>query len=645
MLVSILREVSSGRWPCPEEVMGRDPELADELAPLLSALEDGRDSEWDPNRPVPLNQNQNQGLIAENPREAPPQSRAPEGTYDAMVEAMLQVIRPILEGLPIGVLLHDRRGRTRLINARARRYLGCGLSQLSTHRAWLERIAGHPIRLGPTAWDAKFSGGHSEWIDRLVRSADGAERRLQIHEQSIGLNSETGHRLLITTMTGTPLPLPQRGSDSNAGAPLSAMLNRRPGPGFLAYLSHEIRSTLTAILGRVDSLRHRIAEPELVRDLDAVNRHGMALNEILRDILDLARLESGQFQLQDRRIPLSELIDDVLDLMRPSAQAKRLVLGLVYETRVPTSIQGDAVRLRQVLVNLVSNAIKYTDIGAVRIHVRWISQSGSWLQFEVRDTGRGIPSRLLDRLFTPFTRQEEIAENGPEGSGLGLAICDHLVQLMGGMIRVTSGVGVGTNVIVRVPTGPLTDIRWIEPSRRDEPDPADQPAVDFSEPVDNPTSHRSEDRTRTDSADHPEPTRSGLDDGPVPTRILIVDDTQAIRAMVRRILAGCGYEVQDLGSGVEALNLVGRAQAGAERPIGLVLLDLFMPGWDGFAILGRLRRDGYDGPILAITADASPDLKARWLAAGGQGVIEKPFTQASLIAHVRPWLETVDRPA
>jgi signal transduction histidine kinase len=232
---------------------------------------------------------------------------------------------------------------------------------------------------------------------------------------------------------------------------------------FLAKVSAEIRAPMTAILGAAARLWRESAElgipAEYAGSLRTIERNGEHLLELINDILDLSKISAGSIEVAREPLSPIELVADVVSLMSIRAEAKNLVLGIEYRTAIPQTIRGDARRLKQVLVNLVGNALKFTDEGAVTLHLLLLEDRREpALRFEVWDTGIGLSEEEIQRLFQPFAQADASTARKYGGTGLGLSICKSLVEHMGGEIGVESRVGVGSVFRVTLPTGPLDGV-------------------------------------------------------------------------------------------------------------------------------------------------------------------------------------------
>ena len=369
---------------------------------------------------------------------------------------------------------------------------------------------------------------------------------------------------------------------------------------FLANMSHEIRTPLTAILGFADVLSLRLKDPEEQSCVDTIKRNGAHLRQILDDFLDLAKIESGR--LTPALAPCDPLavVAEICSLFQPRAREKGLSLTAEPRWPLPSQVRSDPKLLRQILLNLVGNAIKFTERGGVRIGVQCRVEDQR-LVLEVTDSGIGIGPDGLDVVFEPF---EQLGTHGAGGTGLGLAITRRLVVALGGEIAVDSEPGQGTTFFVRLPTGPLAgadrlDARaWPDCTEAASPAPEEAPAFRG--------------------------------------RVLAIDDQRDVRRLVRELVQGAGGKVITAAGGKEGI-AAWRRERGRGRALDLILLDLRMPDMDGLETARRLRASGCRAPILALTANAMPRERDACLAAGCDGMISKPIDRVGLLSALAHW--------
>ncbi|HZZ33375.1 MAG TPA: ATP-binding protein, partial [Phenylobacterium sp.] len=366
---------------------------------------------------------------------------------------------------------------------------------------------------------------------------------------------------------------------------------------FLANMSHEIRTPLTAVLGYSSLLAERGDLDPLARaQVERIDAAGRGLLAIVNDVLDFSKLEAGQTTITPRPTAAATLAREVLEMFAFAAQAKSLALRFDAAPDVPDFVFLDGDRLRQVLVNLVGNAVKFTDAGSVRMSLRYAAASGR-LAIEVRDTGPGITARAQEKLFKRFSQVEGSLTSAKGGSGLGLAICQGLAEAMGGSISLRSRVGRGSTFRFELPAA-------IAP----------RPAHD-------------------DTA-----TSRGSLEG---VRLLVVDDHPVNRELVRAILEPHGVEVSAARDGREAVEFAAKA------PVDLILMDQRMPRLDGHAAAMEIRTGegpNRDVPILSFSAEDvnSPSGPEGALIFSGQ--VRKPLQPAELLNALRLALADEDVP-
>ncbi|WP_201979027.1 ATP-binding protein [Hymenobacter rubidus] len=379
---------------------------------------------------------------------------------------------------------------------------------------------------------------------------------------------------------------------------------------FLANMSHEIRTPLHGILGLTGVLAKTTLSRSQHDYLRLLGESAEHLLTVLNDVLTTARLGAGK--LRPESIPFSpaELLTGCASLLRPQAREKELRLRVDKLVELPT-VLGDAHRLRQVLLNLVSNAIKFTETGSVRLRCRPVpaptnhaEPTGTiWLQFTVSDTGVGIPSESLDKVFEPFTQAAASTDREYGGSGLGLSISEGLVKLMGGVLRVSSEVGTGSTFAFTLAFQPV--------------------------PVPAPT-------TPAATADEaPVPTNAG--------RVLLVEDNLVNSLLAETVLRNWGWQVTTAASGPAAIQLF------EHRPFDLVLMDIQMPGMDGETAARALRQHPDAAraatPIIALTARAQAGEAERLQANGFAGYLAKPYREEQLLETMQTVLAHQQRAA
>jgi two-component system, sensor histidine kinase len=370
---------------------------------------------------------------------------------------------------------------------------------------------------------------------------------------------------------------------------------------FLATMSHEIRTPMNGVLGSLDLLRHSKLDEHQRQLVRTAASSGSSLMAILNDVLDHSKIEAGKLNLVMGPMSLHSTAASVIALFRANAEGKGLRLSLDLDPEVVDWAITDAQRLKQVLLNLIGNAIKFTEKGEIALLLRAepAAEKSARVHFEIQDTGIGIPSDARDRLFQPFHQAATIDRRRTGGTGLGLAISQRIVEAMGGHIEVDSEVGKGSRFSF---------------SLEFERDPSTTHPVIF------------------DSA------LGGLGfDHSLAGDVLIVEDNDVNRMIAREVLLSFGINVHEAADGVEALKFLSR------RPVDLILMDCLMPVMDGYTTAQEIRkRETQTGatrtPIVALTANAFDEDAARSKASGMDGHLAKPYTRAQLRALLNTWL-------
>ena len=372
---------------------------------------------------------------------------------------------------------------------------------------------------------------------------------------------------------------------------------------FVANMSHEIRTPMTAILGYADILGNRLDDPDDLECIETIRSNGRFLLQIINDILDLSKIDAGQIPIQRKDVSVAELIIEILQLMEVPAKENRLSLQVEFATRLPETIETDPLRLRQILVNLLGNAIKFTTEGEVRLIARFDSERNR-IEFDVVDTGIGIHPAEREHLFEPFMQSDASSTRAAGGTGLGLTISRQLARMLGGDIAVHSRLGEGSTFMLSIDCGSHGQLREM------------QRELENVSPVDAKTS------------DTPQ----------LRGRILLVDDRREIRFLAEHLITDAGASVITASGGEEALALIEEDRTG-EATVDVILMDVQMPVMDGLEATRRLRQKGFDRPVVALTASAMQKDRDRCFAAGCNDFISKPIDRDILLGKLSHWIE------
>ena len=364
---------------------------------------------------------------------------------------------------------------------------------------------------------------------------------------------------------------------------------------FLANMSHEIRTPLNAVLGFAELLEKTPLKPEQQEYVQCIRQGGQSLITIINDILDISKLKALELKLTVAEFDLRSMIHDLVQLFQPQSIAKGLSIVTVIAPEIPNQFVGPVDRLRQVLTNLIGNAIKFTAAGQVTLQVAEGESTGTFC-FSVQDTGIGIAPSDHARIFQPFTQVDSSPTRQYSGTGLGLTICQKIVQLMGGDIQVESALGQGANFQFTVPLEPSQ----ILISQISSPKP---------------------------EAPHPSSASSAV-------QILVVEDAPTNRLLMMQMLKQLGYQADAVSNGQQALDQL------ATKPYDLVLMDCQMPVLDGYEATRQLRRrEGTHRHtmVIGVTAYAMVGDREKCLAAGMDDYLSKPIRQDSLRSLIEHW--------
>ncbi len=374
---------------------------------------------------------------------------------------------------------------------------------------------------------------------------------------------------------------------------------------FLANMSHEIRTPMTAILGFAEIMRQRNEDPETIRHIDTIKKNGEYLLELINDILDVSKIEADKLDVEAIECSLIELLEDVKTLMEIRAIDKGLDLSIKIDGKIPNLIQSDPIRLRQILINLLSNAIKFTKQGSVQLVVRTIeidSENPS-LQFDVIDSGIGMTEEQISRLFQPFVQADSSTTRKYGGTGLGLTICKRLTSILGGELCVKSEYRTGTTFTVTIKIGTISDVEFMDDAAFER---------ETSQTIINATA---------------------ATDLEMDYNILLAEDGIDNQKLISFLLNKSGAKVTLAENGKIAVKLALEATKKA-APFDVILMDMQMPELDGYAATAQLRSNGYNNPIIALTAHTMSGAREECLSAGCNNYATKPINRSQLFTAI-----------
>ncbi|WP_426415991.1 ATP-binding protein [Aestuariirhabdus sp. LZHN29] len=436
-----------------------------------------------------------------------------------------------------------------------------------------------------------LAGEHLDPVELRVQHPDGQPRFIEVYAVAV---ADSGGEVSGLEAIARDITRAKQTEQAVVRARDEAEAANHAKSQFLANMSHELRTPLNGVLGYAQILqRERGFSPEQGDSLRAIEECGQHLLSLINDILDLSKIESGNLEVSDEAIHLRRVLDSVYQMVSQRADSKGLRLELKIDPRVPAAIHTDGVKLKQILLNLLANAVKFTRQGGISVEVK--PYGGQRIRFCVRDSGIGIDPQQQQMVFSPFGQTAEGLEIG--GTGLGLTISRRLVKALGGELEVTSQPGVGSEFYFSVP--------MIEAREEDTVE--------------------EQDAYWQDRADSRLPAGKQF-------RVLVADDQRINREVLVRLLEGAGFHTLQAKNGQQALEII------REHSLDLVLMDLRMPVMSGLEAIQAIRQDSTLAglPIIAVTASVYPDPAQQMRAYECDEFISKPFNSAELfhkIAH------------
>jgi PAS domain S-box-containing protein len=508
-------------------------------------------------------------------------------------------VRSALDTLAEGLMVLDRKHQIVLANSAFAETVGSTPDALLGRKAadigWASSD-GEPLAPEAFPWARALAEGSPQRNDMACLVDGDDQQRTFIVNSSPVLGSGGEYGGVLVSLDDVTLLEEHKASLSIAKEEAEAANQAKTE--FLANMSHEIRTPMNAILGFTEVLKRGFGRSEAERHkyLATIHSSGEHLLQLINDLLDLSKVEAGRLEIETLRIQPHRLVQEVINVLGGKAREKEIGLELEVADPIPATILSDPTRLRQILTNLISNAVKFTEEGGVRVTIRLPADAPEpRLCIDVIDSGIGIGEGKLEGIFDPFVQADASVTRRFGGTGLGLSISRRFARLMGGDITVTSTADQGSTFTVAVDPGPLDGVEFLAPERALEE--VDAVAVDETERWVFPGN-----------------------------RILVVDDGDENRELLELVLGQAGLQVECARNGKQGV------ERASEQHFDVILMDVQMPVMDGFTAASLLRKQGLEIPIFALTAHAMKGIERETAEAGFSGHISKPVDIDGLLA-------------
>jgi len=527
--------------------------------------------------------------------------------------AALEKYTDLYEFAPVGYVTLDRMGEIRSVNLTGSGLMGVERSQFLGRRFelfvtaetrpafsdFLEKVFASKSK--ETCEVGLRKKSNSELLVQIegIAAASGEECRLALLDITVRKQAEKA--LFLAQEAAEALRLEKEAAETLRRAKETAEEAAKAKSLFFANMSHELRTPMTGILGMLQLTLDEDLAPVPREYLEKTLRSAQSLLQLLNDILDMSKIEAGKFTIEEKPFSLAECLAEAVDIISPEMRRKGLDFAITVAKEIPKTVVGDHTRLRQILLNLIGNAVKFTESGKVEVHAaagRMSSEGKREFTISVTDTGIGITDDKKDLLFQAFSQVDASHNRSYDGTGLGLAICRELVELMGGTISLESKAGAGSTFSITIPLG------------------------EAGSEVVAPT-----------AAKAPEPEKIPVPQGERIPHLLLAEDDPTIRQVLGLMLTKSNYRLDIAEDGRKAVEMWETGE------YDLVLMDVQMPNLDGFeatrAIREKERKRGGHTFIIAMTAQASKEDEEMCLAAGMDAYISKPIDFARALQMIK----------